>query len=376
MEITQVGLGNNLSINCPILINNIKSVIQNPSYNNNIIKKVGLPETFNDKLFILKNYGNSDEIYIPESIIIDDCKYKNKRMISKGMFGEVHLYCHNKNKVTLKIPFLFREKQVPDEINLVECIKNSENLVKSHYMKISYKRQDKLFYKYFILMDYYPFTLSKILKFTRNRYDVSFAIIKQITKILSDLYDDGYCYYDLKANNVLCNVKDDNTLDIILGDMGGITKYDDESLMLYRPPFESEFEKGYIKHTREYNIVWTIGILLIKLVTEDTGSYVSKSIDIKYKELKSFIRAQKLKNKKYGMILEKILSWGIKKGEMLCIFKNDAIEYYRKLLQNEIAVEKKSKNMALSLLFEKSINVAINEQLSKPITLQELYDIL
>src|SRR6185437_3005026 len=91
-------------------------------------------------------------------------------------------------------------------------------------------------------------------------------IIIQIIVALKCLYDNGYCYTDIKLENILYRCISENEFKIILGDLGSAVKIGEHSVATFPRPTNTD---GQISGAKQEDVVWGTGILMLQLIGID-----------------------------------------------------------------------------------------------------------
>jgi len=125
---------------------------------------------------------------------------------------------------------------------------------------------------YWILMEYFDGSVVEMereLTESERRY-----ILKTTAKAVKCLRESGLYYTDMKLDQVLYRIKDDNSIEVKLADLEVSGKGED-AIVTYRPPKGSRFldYDGHYKYgATDEAVNWGIIVLILQLWTKDNRS--------------------------------------------------------------------------------------------------------
>lgn len=202
--------------------------------------------------------------------IINKKLFKYKKEIARGSYGRVCEYVNDNNEcIAIKLSLSNNISDLKQDIEILNYMK-MHNICTNIYVK-SY-----IISNYAIIMDYMHDNLKKCLTLSTSR---KILIFGEIVKHIYCLEKANLYYTDIKLQNFLYRCNNDETINILLGDIGSIVNGNTPDLKnfgsaTYPPP---EFNDGFIKIDDEihdekqlktiYNrcIVWSIGITFLTL---------------------------------------------------------------------------------------------------------------
>lgn len=130
---------------------------------------------------------------------------------------------------------------------------------------------------YTYIMECYDMDLTHYLFRYKPDRETKLRILNKVRELVFGLAKKGLYYMDLKPDNILCNVKTTNTIDIdsiVLGDIGSLNDGGENTLISTYPPPESytnSRNKGFIYLKRfstpavEHMLSYLMGIMIVAL---------------------------------------------------------------------------------------------------------------
>lgn len=190
--------------------------------NNDEKKKLSFQE--NDKIITI----NNKIIYIDNENRIE---LLNIKKIGEGSFSNVYKISSANNKISFILKNL-KDKNDP-EIKILNALESNQincNILKAKVISLDIKinninkdRKIKEKSKKFILAELYNNNLTK-LDLTTLEYYTKLDIFKQILDDINCLFIKKFYYTDIKPENILYKCLSNNTIKVVLGDIGGINK--------------------------------------------------------------------------------------------------------------------------------------------------------
>lgn len=123
---------------------------------------------------------------------------------------------------------------------------------------------------YWILMEYFDgsvIEMERELTESERRY-----ILKTIAKAVKCLYENGLYYTDMKLDQVLYRIKDDNSIEVKLADLE-VSGKGQNAIVTYRPPKGSkllDYDGHYKYGATDEAVNWGMVILILQLWTKDS----------------------------------------------------------------------------------------------------------
>ena len=207
---------------------------------------------------------NYHENYIQfGSFIISDTsngtskKFFRKGNISEGSYGLVSQYINNDTVPPQYIAVKYGD--IRQDLKVIKYMENhsnkcSELLIKYTVYKAEEFNKDEEFKQYFnhvklkkyfeddgknldcIIMENAVGTIADLIPVITRNKEILIDILYAVVIAIKCLYDIGLYYVDIKMENILYRITDAG-IQIILGDLGGIVKIDEQSLPTF-PPYE------------------------------------------------------------------------------------------------------------------------------------------
>jgi serine/threonine protein kinase len=229
---------------------------------------------------VLKKPAPKISYLVPEYFIYKNKRYINPTYIGTGTYGVVLKY-NIKNEISnilcLKISRLDhlatryleeiqdKDDGVLQDVIILKCIINTDyknyNIIESDYVIHNDMN--------YLIMEYMPKTIDLIHleQFDNNLlHNNILQVIKQISQALLFLSENNICYTDLTTNNILYKITNDQVI-IKLTDLGSACMLNEEAIAVY--PALNRSEKGIIKKATEKDVVWSFGVLIIRLYNID-----------------------------------------------------------------------------------------------------------
>lgn len=185
-------------------------------------------------------------------------EYKFQKVLGKGTFGSVELYESEKGEeVVVKKTKDRIEYNMVDKINNLNC-----NIIKAKSINFNLNSQ-----LYFIVMQPMNGELTTIIPYIHSTYSPlqKLSLVFKLLEPLICLRDAGYCFTDLKSENIMyrCNDLNKDTFDLVLIDYGSICPDNQLDLCTQTdPPYGVEKKDSYFcVASGIWNCVW----LLIQL---------------------------------------------------------------------------------------------------------------
>jgi len=200
--------------------------------------------------------GEYDDIVIPSVIMINGEIFNVGRRVGDGSYGVVYGYENEDGRsVVLKIG------DISSDLNVINKLKQSN--ITCNQSIVPYETVDN---KHLLIMEKMDGDLYSLTTKTElSAYSIK-HIIHQIATIIKCLLDVGIFYTDLKLENILYKLKQDDTPLVILGDLGSADNTHKENMYISTyPPYDRKDGGGYIKDPNENDLSWMIGIILIDL---------------------------------------------------------------------------------------------------------------
>lgn len=227
-------------------------------------------EGIHEKITIQKD--DEEIIYtVPKTIYIDGEEFTLPKKINKGAYGTVYKYSKPKN-IVVKIG------EVDADIKVGKALSNTN----CHSGIIDFQEHEGDDKNMIFIMEELEGDLSDLIRKQNLTYKTIHRFIFNIAKILECLMENDIYYTDLKSKNVLYKIKNGFPM-IYLGDLGGGMPTDEYYSATY-PSFDRRYKEGLFKEPRESDLSWSVGVLLIEMLKEnsrkfyfDDIQYLSKS---------------------------------------------------------------------------------------------------
>lgn len=211
-----------------------------------------------------------------KKITIDEIEFNaGKIPIGIGSYGAVYAYLNNDNLgFVVKYGNVIDDMKVLDEIvKIKNCV---GNYVKSH---IEFKKNHNDVGN-FIIMEYMDGDLTNYIRANKPlSFDNVYNIFKELLKHIKCFAYNRLYFTDLKTDNILykCNHQN-NIIEISLGDLGGfaiINKYGHQIKkgIFTLPPPSKKIDYYNPNIITEKDIVWSFGIVILELLSENTREY-------------------------------------------------------------------------------------------------------
>ena len=195
--------------------------------------------------------------------------YKPKH-ISQGSEGRIYMY---RDKYDRKL--VLKSGNISEDVAIIRRLKKKKidrNFYVPCYVHDVYRPifPDKLKYSKYIVMEYVPDDLNSLAKHFKDNNLICritvWEVIERITCMFMYLADMKLFYTDIKPENILFKYISGNCIKILLADLGSIVTKHGMSNTTYPPLDRSDPE---FPNAKESDIVWGIGILILKLLNLD-----------------------------------------------------------------------------------------------------------
>lgn len=188
------------------------------------------------------------------------------KFLNRGGYGSVYRLSNAKHQIALKT----YNNHKDDELKVLRLLNKKKipcSVINSRLLKL----QDK---QYVTLMDIMEGSLDKAKLTSKNRVPVW----KRVCEHLQCLNEHKLCYTDLKMLNILFRCTGNRTMEVVLGDVGGICeqKHAEQNASTY-PPWEWRGTRGF-PLCYESTIVWQTGVLLLEMLNIDIEFLYYKNI--------------------------------------------------------------------------------------------------
>jgi hypothetical protein len=194
-----------------------------------------------------------------EEIIINFRDGQNKKFIfieeiSRGGFGYVTLYASSDEDIAVK--YGIENSDLDQDIKIIKKLKMN-NICNKKYIG-SYICEKKHEKKH-VIMPYMDSTLECYIRANLLTNDEVFQIMIELFNMVICLYEDELYYTDLKTQNVLVKCIENNKVDLLLGDIGGIFEKDSFSSENFSFTFPCVF-KMINSHKFYFNKINTLSL--------------------------------------------------------------------------------------------------------------------
>lgn len=239
----------------------LKIYLSQKSLDDTIFKKVNLQNVQSNAI---KIKAGDKFIKVPSKFVVDCKNFTDPEYISGGAYGYVVGYYDSNDKtnaIAVKIAINKEDLEMDLYINKL--------LRKTMCKKLIIESvSDYIFENKYIIMQMVNGTLSKLLPFTSVNKKGDKLLIEILFNVIFNmtcLVDNNFCYTDIKLSNILYRRIDNESLEIILGDLGSIVKNGSSYTSTFRPINQNTDEPL----SNEKVVVWGIGVLALLLVYED-----------------------------------------------------------------------------------------------------------
>lgn len=194
------------------------------------------------------------------------------KFLNQGGYGSVYRLSNTKHQIALKTYNNYKD----DELKVLRLLKRRNipcSVINSRLLKL----QDR---QYVTLMDIMEGSLDKAKLTLKN----TVPVWKRVCEHLQCLNEHKLCYTDLKMLNILFRCTGNRTMEVVLGDVGGICeqKHAEQNASTY-PPWEWKGTRGF-PLCYESTVVWQTGVLLLEML----------NINIEFLYYKNIIQFRKI----------------------------------------------------------------------------------
>ena len=188
---------------------------------------------------------------------------KFQKLLGEGSYGRVDQYTDASGKYNVALKTLYKKDD--KEIKILDKLEKKNidcNILSSKLLKgVKYS---------YVISELYSSSLNDIDLLKSLSFEIKIAIIVQLAGDLLCLYNNGFPYTDIKAENTLYKCLSNGKFKITLGDIGSICldKFDGISTF---PPWE--YKNGNNVKCEQKQIVWGLGILLLFLLYNNLNLY-------------------------------------------------------------------------------------------------------
>jgi serine/threonine protein kinase len=254
-------------------LKNIKKI----NIDKNLERKICQKKIIYDISNIKNAIENRDKLYI------DNVLFIKEKEIAKGAYGRVFSYKNENNEyICVKKSLKGKKSDLESDIKIINYMK-SKNICETSYVK-SYIVSD-----YLIIMEYMDGNLKNSLNIQPLQ---KIEIFKELVKHIYCLERYDLYYTDIKLINTLYRCNNDGTIEIYLGDIGSIEKFDNfvndyDAVSSYPPPehnrgFITKYDKNvtWVKLFKK-SIVWSLGINFLLLFNINEYKYLWDNLEYK-----------------------------------------------------------------------------------------------
>lgn len=207
---------------------------------------------------------------------INGLLFMQKNELGSGTYGNVYEYITISGE-RIAIKKSATPGKLKDEINMITLLNQGDNCL-STYVKTFVINDDTIAIEY---MDNNAYGIELKLKSMIKRI----LFFKELVKLIYCLSERQLYYTDIKLDNILYRCNNNNSITIVLGDLGSIHCIRNKNyspVSTYPPP---EYPNGHIgneeqdevimKNILNKSIVWTLGILFLLMFenTKETNYY-------------------------------------------------------------------------------------------------------
>ena len=233
--------------------------------NTNYLKKI----TFNVKKIYTVNMEKNDKI------VLNNKKFTKNKKIGSGSYGDVFEYLGTENESIAVKCRTKSEHSIEGDFYVLKLIKIIEKATNKKIDGIIDTWFNDRMFKNFYIMEIMDGTIDKLIEL--SNLENIFCIFYQVVKIILTLLEFDIYYTDIKLYNVLYKYNGDNTLKILLGDIGSAvpSKIVNEKYKINYPYFDCtstypapENPTGVFYNPNCKDLTWGIGINLLLFITD------------------------------------------------------------------------------------------------------------